>query len=177
MGVIEENDLEGFVEVAEPVGVVAGVTPVTNPTSTTMFKSLICAKTRNPIIFAFHPSAQKCSAEAARILKEAAVKNGAPEHCIQWIEVPSMEATTGLMKHEGVSLILLPAVPEWSSRHTAAASLPWASVRQCTLLYQQKCQCGRAYRFNDFQTFDNGMICASEQAVIVDEAIRDEFSL
>jgi acetaldehyde dehydrogenase/alcohol dehydrogenase len=93
------------VEVAEPVGVVAGVTPVTNPTSTTMFKSLICAKTRNPIIFAFHPSAQKCSAEAARILKEAAVKNGAPEHCIQWIEVPSMEATTGLMKHEGVSLI------------------------------------------------------------------------
>ena len=69
VGVIDENEMEGYVEVAEPVGVVAGVTPVTNPTSTTMFKSLICAKTRNPIIFGFHPSAQKCSAEAARILR------------------------------------------------------------------------------------------------------------
>ena len=78
VGVIDENEMEGYVEVAEPVGVVAGVTPVTNPTSTTMFKSLICAKTRNPIIFGFHPSAQKCSAEAARVLRDAAIKAGAP---------------------------------------------------------------------------------------------------
>ena len=104
--VIDSNDMEGYVEVAEPVGIVAGVTPVTNPTSTTMFKSLICTKTRNPIIFAFHPSAQKCSSEAARILLEAARKHGAPEHCIQWIENPSLEATTALMNHPGVSLIL-----------------------------------------------------------------------
>lgn len=88
------------------MGVVAGVTPVTNPTSTTMFKSLICAKTRNPIIFGFHPSAQKCSAQAARILRDAAVKAGAPEHCIQWIETPSLDATSALMNHRGVSLIL-----------------------------------------------------------------------
>ena len=106
VGVIDENEMEGYVEVAEPVGVVAGVTPVTNPTSTTMFKSLICAKTRNPIIFGFHPSAQKCSAQAARILRDAAVKAGAPEHCIQWIETPSLDATSALMNHRGVSLIL-----------------------------------------------------------------------
>jgi acetaldehyde dehydrogenase/alcohol dehydrogenase len=86
VGVIEDNEAEGFVEVAEPIGVVAGVTPVTNPTSTTMFKSLICVKTRNPVIFAFHPSAQRCSVESARIMRDAAIERGAPEHCIQWID-------------------------------------------------------------------------------------------
>lgn len=91
VGVIREDDNEGIVEIAEPVGVVAGVTPVTNPTSTTMFKSLIAIKTRNPIIFAFHPSAQQSSKEAAKVLLEAAIRTGAPENCIQWIEAPSME--------------------------------------------------------------------------------------
>ena len=85
VGIIDENDMEGYVEVAEPVGIVAGVTPVTNPTSTTIFKSLITQKTRNPIIFGFHPSAQKCSAAAAKVVYDAAVKAGAPENCIQWI--------------------------------------------------------------------------------------------
>ena len=82
-GIIEENDEDGYMLVAEPIGVVAGVTPVTNPTSTTMFKILISLKGRNPIIFSFHPSAQKCSAEAARILRDAAIEAGAPEdsHC------------------------------------------------------------------------------------------------
>ena len=94
VGVVEDNELEGYVEVAEPVGIVAGVTPVTNPTSTTMFKALICIKARNPIIFGFHPSAQKSSSAAARILLEAAVAAGAPENCIQWIEHPSIEATS-----------------------------------------------------------------------------------
>ena len=78
VGIIRENDHEGIVEVAEPVGVIAGVTPVTNPTSTVLFKSLISIKTRNPIIFAFHPSAQESSKEAAKIVLEAAVKAGAP---------------------------------------------------------------------------------------------------
>src|SRR5690625_4358215 len=84
VGVINENPHDGVVEIAEPIGVVAGVTPVTNPTSTTMFKSIISIKTGNPIIFAFHPSAQKSSSEAARLLYRAAVNAGAPEHCIQW---------------------------------------------------------------------------------------------
>lgn len=177
VGIIEENDMEGYVEVAEPVGVVAGITPVTNPTSTTMFKSLICAKTRNPIIFAFHPSAQKCSSEAARILKEAAVKNGAPEYCIQWIETPSLDATTSLMKHPGVSLILATGgsgmVKSAYSAGKPALGVGPGNVpcyinknvdieRACTDLIISK-------------TFDNGMICASEQAVIVDKEISDEF--
>lgn len=177
VGIIDENTLEGYVEVAEPIGVVAGVTPVTNPTSTTMFKSLICAKTRNPIIFAFHPSAQKCSREAARILKEAAVKNGAPEYCIQWVEVPSLEATSALMNHHGVSLILATGgsamVKSAYSAGKPALGVGPGNVpcyinknvdveRACTDLIISK-------------TFDNGMICASEQAVIVDSEIAKEF--
>ncbi|TKJ09112.1 aldehyde dehydrogenase family protein, partial [Bacillus cereus] len=106
VGIIHEDPHEEVIEIAEPVGVVAGVTPVTNPTSTTMFKAIIAMKTRNPIIFAFHPSAQRCSVAAAKILRDAAIKAGAPENCIQWIEKPSVEATKRLMNHEGVALVL-----------------------------------------------------------------------
>jgi DNA replication protein DnaC len=177
VGIIEENEMEGYVEVAEPVGVVAGVTPVTNPTSTTMFKSIICAKTRNPIIFAFHPSAQQCSKEAARLLRDAAIKSGAPKYCIQWIETPSLEATNALMKHNGVSLILATGgagmVKAAYSAGKPALGVGPGNVpcyinknvdinRACTDLIISK-------------TFDNGMICASEQAVIVDEEIAEEF--
>jgi len=177
VGIIEENTLEGYVEVAEPAGVVAGVTPVTNPTSTTMFKSLICAKTRNPIIFAFHPSAQKCSSEAARILRDAAIKAGAPKYCIQWIEHPSVEATIALMNHPGVSLILAtggsgmvksaysagkPALGVGSGNVPCYINKNVDLERACTDLIISK-------------TFDNGMICASEQAVIVDKEISGEF--
>jgi len=177
VGIVEQNDLEGYIDIAEPIGVVAGVTPVTNPTSTTMFKSLICAKTRNPVIFAFHPSAQMCSAESARVLRDAAVAHGAPEHCVQWIETPSKEATAALMNHYGVSLILATGGPglveaAYSCGKPALgvgpgnvpcyinkkANLPQA----CTDLMISK-------------TFDNGMICASEQGVIVDKDIADKF--
>ncbi|EJW95290.1 aldehyde-alcohol dehydrogenase 2, partial [gut metagenome] len=106
VGIIKEDDVTGLTEIAEPVGVVAGLTPVTNPTSTAIFKSLICLKTRNPIIFAFHPNAQKCSVMAAKVVYEAAIAAGAPKNCIQWIEHPSMDATTALMHHDGVSTIL-----------------------------------------------------------------------
>jgi len=106
VGVIRDNEEEGYVEIAEPIGIIAGVTPVTNPTSTTMFKSIIAAKTRNVIIFGFHPSAQKCSSETARILRDAAIEAGAPEDCILWVEEPSVEATRELMNHPNVNLIL-----------------------------------------------------------------------
>ena len=177
VGIVEENDMEGYIDVAEPIGVVAGVTPVTNPTSTAMFKSIICAKTRNPIIFAFHPSAQKCSSQAARILRDAAVKNGAPEHCIQWIETPSIEATTALMNHDGVSMILATGgagmVKSAYSCGKPALGVGPGNVpcyvnknvdlhQACTDIMVSK-------------TFDNGMICASEQAVIVDKEIAPQF--
>ena len=177
VGIVEENELEGYVEVAEPIGVIAGVTPVTNPTSTTMFKSLICAKTRNPIIFGFHPSAQKCSVRAAEILRDAAVKAGAPENCIQWIEFPSIEATSSLMNHPGVSLILAtggsgmvraayscgkPALGVGPGNAPCYIEKTAKVKRACTDLMLSK-------------TFDNGMICASEQAVVVDDEIHEEF--
>jgi len=106
VGIINENEEEDYVEIAEPVGIIAGVTPVTNPTSTTMFKSIIAAKTRNVIIFGFHPSAQKSSSQAARIVRDAAIRAGAPENCILWIEEPSVLATRLLMNHPDVNLIL-----------------------------------------------------------------------
>ena len=177
VGIVEENELEGYVEVAEPIGVIAGVTPVTNPTSTTMFKSLICAKTRNPIIFGFHPSAQKCSVRAAEILRDAAIKAGAPENCIQWIEFPSIEATGALMNHPGVSLILAtggsgmvkaayscgkPALGVGPGNAPCYIEKTAKIKRACTDLMLSK-------------TFDNGMICASEQAVIVDTEVHEEF--
>ena len=106
VGVISEDPVTGITELAEPVGVICGITPVTNPTSTVIFKALICIKTRNPIIFAFHPSAQQSSKQAAIVMRDAAVAAGAPENCIQWIEHPSMDATSLLMNHPGVATIL-----------------------------------------------------------------------
>src|SRR5690606_40999851 len=106
VGIISENSISGITQIAEPVGVICGITPVTNPTSTVIFKALICLKTRNPIIFAFHPSAQQSSVAAARVVRDAAVAAGAPEHCIQWVSAPSVEATRELMHHPGVAMIL-----------------------------------------------------------------------
>ncbi len=177
VGVIDENDLEGYVEVAEPVGVVAGVTPVTNPTSTTMFKALICAKTRNPIIFGFHPSAQNCSREAARTLRDAAVKAGAPEHCVQWIEVPSIAATNALMNHPGISLILATGGSGMvKSAYSAGKPALGVGPGNVPCYINKNVNIGRAC--TDLiisKTFDNGMICASEQAVIVDKEISARF--
>jgi acetaldehyde dehydrogenase/alcohol dehydrogenase len=175
VGIINENEHEGMIEIAEPVGVIAGVTPVTNPTSTTMFKSLISIKTRNPIVFAFHPSAQKCSSEAARVLRDAAIKAGAPENCIQWIETPSLEATQALMNHPKISLILATGgagmvKSAYSSGKPALGVGPGnvpCYIEKTANLHQA---------VNDLilsKTFDNGMICASEQAVIIDKEIYD----
>ncbi|NLM77470.1 MAG: bifunctional acetaldehyde-CoA/alcohol dehydrogenase [Ruminococcaceae bacterium] len=177
VGVINENDYEDYVEVAEPVGVIAAVTPVTNPTSTTLFKSLIALKTRNPIIFAFHPSAQRCSAEAAEIMYQAAVKAGAPAHSIQWISEPSLQATNQLMNHPDVALILATG---GSSLVQAAysAGKPALGVGPGNVpCYIEKTANIRraATDLIMSKTFDNGMICASEQAVIVDRAVVDEF--
>ena len=128
VGIIREDDVMGIDEVAEPVGVVAGVTPVTNPTSTAIFKSLIALKTRCPIVFGFHPGAQKCSVEAAKIVRDAAIEAGAPENCIQWIEHPSIQATGALMKHPGVATILATGGPGMVKAAYPPASPPSAWV-------------------------------------------------
>jgi len=177
VGIIAENEAEGYIEIAEPVGIVAGITPVTNPTSTTLFKSLICVKTRNPVIFAFHPSAQKCSAESARIVYEAAIAAGAPEHCIQWVETPSLEATNALMNHSGVSLILATG-GGGMVRAAYSAGKPALGVGPGNVpcYINKKANLNRACTdLMISKTFDNGMICASEQSVIVDNEISGAF--
>ena len=177
VGVVTENENEGYDEVAEPVGVVAAVTPVTNPTSTTMFKALISIKTRNPIIFAFHPSAQKCSAEAARILRDAAVEAGAPQDCIQWIEKPSIDATQLLMSHRGVSLVLATGGAGMvQSAYSTGKPALGVGPGNVPCYIEKTANLKRAV--TDLilsKSFDNGMICASEQAVIVDREIVNEF--
>ena len=177
VGVINENEEEGYTEIAEPIGIIAGVTPVTNPTSTTMFKSIIAAKTRNVIIFGFHPSAQKSSSEAARILRDAAVSAGAPEDCILWIEEPSVQATRFLMNHPGVNLILATGgtgmVKAAYSCGKPALGVGPGNV-PCYIDKTAKLETS----VNDLvlsKSFDNGMICASEQAVLVDKEISKEF--
>ena len=177
VGVINDNEEEGYEEIAEPIGVIAGVTPVTNPTSTTMFKSIIAAKTRNVIIFGFHPSAQQCSVRAAEIVREAAIKAGAPENCILWIEEPSILATSTLMNHPGVDLILATGgtgmVKAAYSCGKPALGVGPGNV-PCYIDKTAKLKTS----VNDLvlsKSFDNGMICASEQSVIVDREIHEEF--
>ncbi|AHD06323.1 bifunctional acetaldehyde-CoA/alcohol dehydrogenase [Paenibacillus larvae] len=173
VGVIEDNEFDSYQSIAEPVGIIAGVTPVTNPTSTTIFKALIAIKTRNPIIFAFHPSAQKCSAQAAKILADAAVKFGAPEHCIQWIENPSMEATGALMNHPGVALVLATGGAGMvKSAYSTGKPALGVGPGNVPCFIEKSADLNQAV--NDLilsKTFDNGMICASEQAVIIEEPI------
>ena len=176
VGIIEENDEENYKIVAEPIGIVAGVTPVTNPTSTTMFKSLICIKGRNPIIFSFHPSAQNCSKEAVKILRDAAIKAGAPKDCIQWIDTPSLEASNELMKHEGISIILATGgVGMVKSAYSSGKPALGVGPGNVPCFIEKTANIYEAV--NDLilsKTLDNGMICASEQAVIIEEEIYDK---
>ncbi|PBC75867.1 acetaldehyde dehydrogenase/alcohol dehydrogenase [Streptomyces sp. TLI_235] len=175
VGVVRRDDIGGIVEIAEPVGVVAGVTPVTNPTSTTIFKCLLALKTRNPIVFAFHPSAQRCSAEAARTVRDAAVAAGAPEHCIQWIEEPSMAATHALMNHPDVATVLATG-GNAMVRAAYSCGKPALGVGAGNVPAYVEKSADLKRAVNDIvlsKTFDNGMICASEQAVVLDAEIRE----
>ncbi|EAA0391108.1 bifunctional acetaldehyde-CoA/alcohol dehydrogenase, partial [Listeria monocytogenes] len=173
VGVINEDKQKGLIEIAEPVGVVCGVTPTTNPTSTTIFKAMIALKTRNPIVFAFHPSAQKCSAEAARIVRDAAIAAGAPENCVQWIEHPSIEATGLLMNHPGIAIVLATGGAGMvKAAYSTGKPALGVGPGNVPAYIEKTAKVKRAV--NDLivsKTFDNGMICASEQAVIVDKEV------
>ena len=168
VGIIREDDVMGIDEVAEPVGVVAGVTPVTNPTSTAIFKSLIALKTRCPIVFGFHPGAQKCSVEAAKIVRDAAIEAGAPENCIQWIEHPSIQATGALMQHPGVATILATGGPGMvKAAYSSGKPALGVGAGNAPAYVDSDVDIVRAA--NDLvlsKHFDYGMICATEQAII-----------
>ena len=176
VGIIREDDVQGLTYIAEPVGVVCGITPTTNPTSTTIFKALIALKTRNPIIFAFHPGAQQSSTAAAQVVYDAAVKAGAPKHCVQWITQPSMEATNALMNHEGIATILATG---GNAMVKAAYSCgkPALGVGAGNVPSYIEKTADVPQAVHDIvmsKSFDNGMVCASEQAAIIDEAIYDQ---
>ena len=176
VGIIKDDPVTGITEIAEPVGVICGVTPVTNPTSTVIFKSLIAIKTRNPIIFGFHPKAQECSKAAAIVMRDAAIAAGAPENCIQWIEHPSMDATSALMNHPGVATILATG---GNAMVKAAYSCgkPALGVGAGNVPCYIDRSADIPETVNDVvlsKSFDNGMICASESAVFIDEPIYKE---
>lgn len=175
-GVIEDDQSFGIQKIAEPVGVIAGIVPVTNPTSTTIFKALITLKTRNAIIFSPHPRAKRSTAEAARTVLEAAIAAGAPEHLIGWIDEPTVELSQALMQHPDIKLILATGGPgmvkaAYSSGHPSlgvgAGNTP--AVIDASADIQTAVSSILLSK-----TFDNGMICASEQSVVVVDSIYEQ---
>ena len=176
VGVINEDDLLGVTEIAEPVGVVCGIVPTTNPTSTVIFKSLIAIKTRNPIIFSFHPSAYECSVMAATIMRDVAIAAGAPENCIQWLGMRSMYATTALMNHPGVATILATGGNAMvKAAYSCGKPALGVGAGNVPAYIEKTANIKRTV--NDIvlsKSFDNGMICASESAAIIDHEIYDE---
>lgn len=173
-GVIEEDTAFGIRKIAEPIGLVAAVIPTTNPTSTAIFKTLICLKTRNAIIISPHPSAKACTIEAARIVLEAAVKAGAPEGIIGWIDVPSLELTNMVMKECDITLAtggpgMVKAA--YSSGKPALGVGPGNTPVVIDDTADIKMAVSSIIHS---KTFDNGMICASEQTVTVLDSIYEE---
>ncbi len=177
VGVIEEDKIKGEVKIAAPLGVLAGIVPTTNPTSTAMFKSLLALKTRNAIIFAFHPQAQKCSAHAAKIVYDAAVKAGAPKNIIQWIEEPSLEKTTALIQNPKIASILATGGPGMVNAALKSGNPSMGVGAGNGAIYvDHTAHLDRAVE--DLllsKRFDNGMICATENSAVVEAPIYDEW--
>ena len=175
-GIISEDRENGIKTVAEPLGILAGIIPTTNPTSTAIFKSLLALKTRNAIVFSPHPRATNCTIEAAKIVLNAAVEAGAPKDIIGWIDVPSMELSDALLHHEHISCILATGGPgmvkaAYSSGKPALGVGPGNVAAVIDETADIKMAVSSILMS---KTFDNGMICASEQSVIVVEDIYEE---
>ncbi|WP_341779866.1 bifunctional acetaldehyde-CoA/alcohol dehydrogenase [Levilactobacillus sp. HBUAS70063] len=176
VGIIKDDRERQLITVAEPLGILAGVTPVTNPTSTAMFKSLIAVKTRNPIIFAFHPQAQKSSVMAAKVVRDAAIAAGAPEGVIQWIDKPSLEATTALMNHPMVASVLATGGPGMvkAAYSTGKPALGVGPGNGPAYIEKTANIKRSVYDIVLSKTFDNGMVCASENSAVIDQEIYDD---
>ncbi|MDE6060753.1 MAG: bifunctional acetaldehyde-CoA/alcohol dehydrogenase [Clostridia bacterium] len=174
-GVIEENKAFGTKRIAEPVGIIAAVVPTTNPTSTAIFKALIALKTRNGIIFSPHPRAKKCTIEAARIVYEAAVKAGAPENIVAWVDEPTVPLSAQLMRE--ADLILATGGPGMvkSAYSSGKPALGVGAGNTPAIVDDTANIVLAASSILHSKTFDNGMICASEQSVIVLEKVYDKF--
>jgi acetaldehyde dehydrogenase/alcohol dehydrogenase len=175
-GVIEEDPDAGIAKVACPIGVIAGIIPTTNPTSTAVFKSLITLKTRNAIIFSPHPRAKKCTCEAARIVRDAAVAAGAPADIIAWIDDPTIEISGALMKHDGINLILATGGPGMvGAAYSSGKPAIGVGAGNTSVIIDETCHLKMAVSSVLMsKTFDNGLICASEQSVIILDSVYDE---
>ncbi len=177
VGIIEDDVIRGSIKIAAPLGVIAGIVPTTNPTSTVMFKSLLAMKTRNAIVFSFHPQAQKCSTHAAQIMYDAAVKAGAPKNIIQWIDKPSLENTTALIKNQNIATILATGGPGMVNAALCSGN-PSLGVGagNGAIFIDHTARIDRA--IEDLllsKRFDNGMICVTENSAVVEAPIYDEW--
>lgn len=175
VGVISEDKIKGQVKIAAPLGVLAGIVPTTNPTSTTMFKALMALKTRNAIVFAFHPQAQNCSVHAAKVIYEAALAAGAPKNIIQWVEKPSLENTTGLIQNPKIASILATGGPGMVNAALRSGNPSMGvGAGNGAVFVDHTANLDRAVE--DLllsKRFDNGMICATENSAVVEAPIYD----
>eukprot|EP00727_Mastigamoeba_balamuthi_P006801 m51a1_g2741 putative Aldehyde-alcohol dehydrogenase (904) ;mRNA; r:910823-914015 len=175
-GLVRSDPANGFSQYAEPLGVIAGIIPTTNPTSTTIFKALIALKTRNAIVFSPHPRAKRCTIAAAKICLDAAIKAGAPANIISWIENPSIALSAALMGHRLVNLILATGGPGMvKAAYKSGNPAIGVGAGNCPALIDETADIKMAVASIIMsKTFDNGMICASEQTVVVHEKVYDE---
>ncbi|MBC5850727.1 bifunctional acetaldehyde-CoA/alcohol dehydrogenase [Vibrio metschnikovii] len=175
-GVLEEDESLGTMTIAEPVGIICGIVPTTNPTSTAIFKSLISLKTRNGIIFSPHPRAKNSTNDAAKLVLDAAVAAGAPKDIIGWIDQPSVELSNALMKHEGIALILATGGPGMvKAAYSSGKPAIGVGAGNVPVVIDETADIKRAVASVLMsKTFDNGVVCASEQAVIVMDEVYDE---
>jgi len=176
IGIIETDPSFGTITIAEPIGVLCGIIPTTNPTSTAIFKALIALKTGNGIIFAPHPRAKKCTVEAARLIRDAAVKAGAPENIIGWISEPSLELSDLLMKHQDINLILATGGPGMvKAAYSSGKPAIGVGAGNTPALIDETADIKMAVSsILMSKTFDNGVVCASEQAIIAHKDIYSE---
>ncbi|MFC1234225.1 bifunctional acetaldehyde-CoA/alcohol dehydrogenase [Vibrio sp. F74] len=175
-GVLDEDVSMGTMTIAEPVGIICGIVPTTNPTSTAIFKSLISLKTRNGIIFSPHPRAKNSTNDAAKIVLDAAVAAGAPKDIIGWIDQPSVELSNALMKHDGIALILATGGPGMvKAAYSSGKPAIGVGAGNVPVVIDDTADVKRAVAsILMSKTFDNGVVCASEQAVIVMDEVYDE---
>ena len=175
-GVLSDDDAFGYRQVAEPIGLIAGIIPTTNPTSTAVFKSLLALKTRNGIIFSPHPRAKNCTIAAVKIVLEAAVAAGAPKGIIGWIENPTLTLSNALMRHKDISLILATGGPGMvKAAYSSGKPALGVGAGNTPVVIDATANIKMAVSSIIMsKTFDNGMICASEQAVVVEDAVYEK---
>ena len=175
-GILEENEEFGTMTIAEPVGIICGIIPTTNPTSTAIFKSLISLKTRNAIIFSPHPRAKNSTNAAAKLVLDAAIAAGAPKDIIGWIDQPSVELSNALMKHPDINLILATGGPGMvKAAYSSGKPAIGVGAGNVPVVIDETADIKRAVASVLMsKTFDNGVVCASEQAVIVMDEVYDE---